>query len=674
MFQITSRHRPGRLLHSAACAAVLALLGLVTIPICSAQATTSAGPQQNASSPASTPAGTDSPKPAAAAPHISSKQAHEADDAYLAGAKEVQRGNLEAAEKDFARAIQLNPNNNDYAEALLVTRGHRVTELVQKAAHARANGNTQRANDLLDEARKLAPDDPIVAQHFGPGSQLTSTVDPLRMPAQDIASTLSGGIQFTPTAGVQSFHQRADPQLLIRLVYSAYGIQATFDPSVSPAGAPVRLDVDDVDFASAQRILHKLTHTFAVPLQPRQALIAKDTQDERARLQPLVEETIYMPGVSNDVMQELANLARNVFDIKQVTANATSGNMLVRGDEDTLRLLNATFADMLDGGSDVLLDVEFYEMDTTHERNVGLLLPAAAGVFSVTAEAQQLVSANQSIINQAIASGLIKPTGNTITDLITEAAFLIATGVVNASQFGNLLGVFGNGLTLSGLYVTSGATLNLLLNSSDIRILDSVQVRAGNGQITNFRAGTRYPIITASYSSGLGSSLGSALAGLNSNGTNVSSLLSQFLAASTVTVPQFQYEDLGLTLNTTSHILRSGDINLALELKIEALGGTSLNNIPILNSRDLKSGVTVPEGKTLLLASELSNTEENSIQGLPGLNDLPGFQGTNHDAIKNTGELLITITPHIVRPQSMHIASRRLLAPAMPTAAGPGGL
>ena len=65
-----------------------------------------------------------------------------------------------------------------------------------------------------------------------------------------------------------------------------------------------------------------------------------------------------------------------------------------------------------------------------------------------------------------------------------------------------------------------------------------------------------------------------------------------------------------------------------------------------------------------MLVSQLSTSESRAVQGVPGLSDLPGFQGTtNHSTEKDSGELLITITPHIVREGYLHIASRPFVLP-----------
>ena len=641
-----------------ACLSCSGVLGLALLGASGAFA------QDASSASAATPAGTDTPAvtvsiaPAAPAPTVSHRRAHEAEAAYLEGAKAVDRRDFATAEKSFARAIQLNPANREYALALIVTREHAVTALVQDAAKARLLGNTARAEELLTQARALDPDSPVIEQHFSALAPIETTPPP-----HNVNASLGGEIELAPTTGVKDVHLRGSAQDLLRSLYSLYGLRASIDPSVT-LSVPVRLDLDSATFADAARVAGSVTHTFAVPLDAHSALIADDTEENRDKLQPQLEETVFMPGLPAEQMTDMANLARNVFDLKSVTASTASGSLVLRGDPQTLKVLNATYSNMLGGSSDVLLDVNLYEVDRTNTRNIGLQLPSTAGIFSVTAQAAQIVAANQSVVNQAIASGLIKLTGNSLTDLITEVGFLIASGTVSVAQYTNLLGIFGNGLSLAGLYIGSGATFHLLLNSSDVRTLDAVKLRAGDREPANFRAGSRYPIETGVYSSGLSNSLASSVAGLNINGTSVSSLLQQYLGSASTTVPQIQFEDLGLTLKATPQILHGGSVQLALEMKIESLGGTKLNGIPVLNERQLTSTVVIPAGQTALLVSQLSTSESRAVQGVPGLSDLPGFQGTtNHSTEKDSGELLITITPHLVREGYLHIASRPLMLP-----------
>jgi len=215
----------------------------------------------------------------------------------------------------------------------------------------------------------------------------------------------------------------------------------------------------------------------------------------------------------------------------------------------------------------------------------------------------------------------------------------------------NTVGFFGGGLTQTGVTTNQFAAFNLSLTASDTRALNDIQIRVADRQSATFRVGERYPITTATYSSGVTSS--SVPSNATINGVSVSSLLNS--AAGTIaTIPQIQYEDLGLTLKATPTVQKSGAIKMHIDLKIEALSGGSINNIPILNSQQFASDVTLDDGDTALMVSSLSKNEAASINGYPVLSELPGFQTATADRTTDTSssDLILLITPHITRRRS----------------------
>jgi general secretion pathway protein D len=209
-----------------------------------------------------------------------------------------------------------------------------------------------------------------------------------------------------------------------------------------------------------------------------------------------------------------------------------------------------------------------------------------------------------------------------------------------------------------GVTASPNTTLNLALNSSEARALDYIQLRVGDRQTGTFRVGTRYPITTSTFTSGsvAGSS---ALAGVTINGVSASTLLNQAIS---VTVPQIQYEDLGLTLKAVPTVQKSGRISMKLDLKIEALAGSALNNIPILANRQFVSEVAVADGESAMLLSSVSRSESAAVSGLPGLGELPGFQTITADKTTETdsSELVLLITPHIVHRRPNFTAGPRI--------------
>jgi general secretion pathway protein D len=298
----------------------------------------------------------------------------------------------------------------------------------------------------------------------------------------------------------------------------------------------------------------------------------------------------------------------------------------------------------------VVFDLKLYAIDKTRTRNVGVLLPQQIGIYNVESAASNLVNANQTLVNQAVAQGLIPAGSNNIT----IALALIASGLVQSTLLSNTIGFFGGGITTTGVTTPSSIGFNLALNSSDTRAIDDIKMRVGDRQPAIFRVGTRYPITTSTFVVPTAGPA-SALSSININGTSANSLLNSLTSS---TIPQIQFEDLGITLKTTPTVQKSGYITLHIDLKIEALAGGSIDNIPILSNRQFVSDITVTDGETALLASSLSKTESAALSGLPGLGELPGFQSVTANTTKefDTSEMVLLITPHLVHHRYNMIA------------------
>jgi general secretion pathway protein D len=612
--------------------------------------------------------------PAAAQP--GKRHLRQAEEAYLAGAKQLERDDLDAAEEDFKHALALDPEDSEYAMAISVTRQHRVTELVQQSGKARLAGDQARANTLLTEARSLDPLNPIVTEHLAamqlpqqiPAGQ-TPTIPQLPDRSQMLADSgavppwivqapaLAPPIHIQPAGARQSFHLRGTSHDVLRDVASGYGISTVIDDSVETR--LIRFDLDNATYDQAMAMLFTLTRVFAVPLDETTLIIARDNPGDRQRLERQVEETIYLPDLSVERVNELANIIRTVFEVKQATVQASSGTIVVRAPEEVLAPMNRSLQDLTQSDGELMIEIKVYEVSATRTNTIGATVPAQAGIFSVAQAATQLVNANQALVQQAIAQGLISSTASNI-DI---ALALIGSGLVQSTLASSTIGTIGGGLTLLGITASTNTTLNLGQNSTDTRSLDDLQIRVGDHQAAILREGTRYPIITSTYTTGL-STAASALGNASINGVSVASLLSQFAGGSSATIPQVTYEDLGITLEATPTIQTSGRINLLLKLKIEALAGTSANGNPTLASRQFNSDITIAEGDSAMLVSNVNRTETAALTGLPGLSELPGFQLPNQENTeKDTGQLVVIVTPHIVRRRSATLAGPRISVP-----------
>ena len=149
------------------------------------------------------------------------------------------------------------------------------------------------------------------------------------------------------------------------------------------------------------------------------------------------------------------------------------------------------------------------------------------------------------------------------------------------------------------------------------------------------------------------------------NLTAVSGETAKFLAGGEYPIPlvdstgklSVQFKEFGIGLAFTPVVMSEGRISLKIETEVSELtdaGAVTLSDIriPALKKRQAKSTVELPSGGSLALAGLISEDTRQNIDGFPGLKDVPviGTLFRSRDFTKNETELVVIVTPYIVRP------------------------
>jgi pilus assembly protein CpaC len=149
------------------------------------------------------------------------------------------------------------------------------------------------------------------------------------------------------------------------------------------------------------------------------------------------------------------------------------------------------------------------------------------------------------------------------------------------------------------------------------------------------------------------------------NLTAVSGETAKFLAGGEYPIPlvdstgklSVTFKEFGVGLAFTPVVMSEGRISLKIETEVSELtdaGAVTLSDIriPALKKRQAKSTVELPSGGSLALAGLISEDTRQNIDGFPGLKDVPilGTLFRSRDFTKNETELVVIVTPYIVRP------------------------
>jgi pilus assembly protein CpaC len=124
-----------------------------------------------------------------------------------------------------------------------------------------------------------------------------------------------------------------------------------------------------------------------------------------------------------------------------------------------------------------------------------------------------------------------------------------------------------------------------------------------------------------------------------------------------------EFKKYGIGLNFTPLVLSQGRINLKIHTEVSELSTVTSGDfsIPSLLKREADTTLEMPDGGSMMLAGLIRESTRQTINGTPGLKKLPilGALFRSRDFINNQTELVVIVTPHIVRS----VAQKQLESP-----------
>jgi pilus assembly protein CpaC len=226
------------------------------------------------------------------------------------------------------------------------------------------------------------------------------------------------------------------------------------------------------------------------------------------------------------------------------------------------------------------------------------------------------------------------------------------TGVVNFNNSNpftanNAPLVSGNALTASALTKAGvpsvTATLRAMESAGVVRTLAEPNLTAISGESATFISGGEFPIPT----------------GVTCQ-TTTAGAIGQ--CVQTVSFKKF-----GISLNFTPVVLTEGRISLRVMTEVSEVsnenalqGGAGGTTIPSIKTRRAETTLEIPSGGSIAMAGLIQQQTKQAVNGLPGIDQLPvlGALFRSQDYVNNETELMVIVTPYIVRAVAQKELSR----------------
>jgi pilus assembly protein CpaC len=239
-----------------------------------------------------------------------------------------------------------------------------------------------------------------------------------------------------------------------------------------------------------------------------------------------------------------------------------------------------------------------------------------------------------------VARSVIKQLGVDI-----NASLNYGTAVVNftnTNPFTALGQPLVSGNNLTGSFKSVTATLHAMESAGVVRTLAEPNLTAISGESATFIAGGEFPIPTG------------VTCQTNTSGGSVGPCQ-----------PSISFKNFGISLNFTPVVLTEGRISLRVMTEVSEISNENSIAIsglviPSIKTRRAETTLEIPSGGSMAMAGLIQNQTKQAISGFPGLTQVPilGTLFRSRDFVNNQTELMVLVTPYIVRAVAQKDLSR----------------
>jgi general secretion pathway protein D len=526
---------------------------------------------------------------------------------YKMGHAAEQQGDYDAAFNDYSKAFSMAPSDLYYKEAYYRVRLPASSGHLMAGRRLLQNGDEQGALMEFLRASEIDPGNEAASQEIAKVRaqhkiQLPPNVSGVPEGPQSALESIASPTELRPMSNEPlTLHMVEDSKIVYQAIGKAAGVNVLFDPDY--VGKRIQVDLNNVSLLEALRIVGTLSGTFWRPVTSNTLFVAANTRSKRTELDEQAVQTFYLANAwqQND-LQDVQTAIRNVLPNSHAYGVASQNAIVMRGTPDELMLAQKLVNDLDRARAEVVVDLAVLEVSKNWERTLGIQWPQSASV--------QLVSPNTTTT-----TGTSGTSGTTTTTTTSPTLYNLAH------------------LTANDFAVTIGAaTANALLNDSNTKILQNPRIRATDAQKATMKIGSRIPIATGSFQSGVGVAA----------------------AVTPLAETQFQYIDIGVVIDMTPTVHINHDVTLKMSIEVSSeAGNVTISGVtePIIAQKKTEQTIRLREGEATVLGGILNQQDTQSWTGLPGLSSIPILKylfGSKDHTIMDD-EIVFLLIPHVVR-------------------------
>src|SRR5579859_673181 len=511
---------------------------------------------------------------------------------------------LDTALQYYQKAFNSDPKNAAYRIKLDQIRFDASQFHIKQGLKLKEKGDLQAAIGEFQRATTIDPTNEAAAQELrktlGLIAEKNRETDAQATPQAEDSVYASAPPELKPlsTAPI-NLRASDDAKVIFSTIGKLAGIGVIFDTDF--AARRISVDFNNVTLDQALALASIQSKAFWKPVTENTIFVIQDTAQKHRDYDETVVRTFYLSNITQPQdLTDIANGLRQVAEIKKIQQLNSQNAIIVRDTPDKIAIAEKLINDIDKAKPEVVVQVEVLSASTDRLRDLGVL-PEQSASIAFNPPATTTTNNNNN--------------GTTTTP--------------------------NNSLPLKGFHFSTadysvtlpGATANFILTDTATKIIQNPEIRSVDGQPAKLRIGSRVPIATGSFQAGVGV------------GTS---------AVNPLVNTQFTYLDVGVNVDITPHVHPNHEISMKVAIEVsQVTGQAAIGGIqqPIIGQNKLEHDIRLREGEATVLGGLFQQIDSNTLNGIPGLSQIPFLQYLVSDKKKDHQEsdVLIVLTPHIVR-------------------------
>jgi len=350
-------------------------------------------------------------------------------------------------------------------------------------------------------------------------------------------------------------------------------------------GNNTTLYLEKATFAQALELLLQMNKLDKKILNRKTIILFPKTRDKQKQFEDQLIQTFYL---SNIDAKKAVNLLRTMLQVRKIYVHEELNAIIIRDTPAVIKLASKIIEANDRSNSEVVFDLELIEVSHSDGFKFGPRLGAYEIQIGIDEDT---------------------PLQNVPDDAVTSNI-----GSVVVKNFDNI----------NPLYGLPSASFDFLKEMGDGEVLASPKIRVKNKEKAKVHIGTREPVITVTI-----------------NGDQTSE--------------NVQYVDVGVKLDVEPLIQLDNTVVTKLGLEVSNVSGrtTTENGTAVLtiSTTNANTALTLKDGERTVIGGLLRDSNTKSKTTVPILGDIPllGLLFTSYENTKTKSEILLSITPHIVK-------------------------